>query len=123
MAEDGRNACAEAEPLVRERAGGRVKPVGHPFRHEEHGQPALGSVGQQHENSCGLAQDAEHISRPDIAAAHGADIHAPRLGNQKPRGDRAQQIGDQHDQDVTNNWHILILWRARPKFKAQSATV
>ena len=105
MPENGRHAGAEVEPIARQRAGVREKPAADQLRHNEHRHPAFGGIGQHDEDARRLAEDAEDIGRPDIAAADGADVHAPGLGHQEARGDGPQQIGDEHNQDVTNNWH------------------
>ena len=59
---------------------------------------ALEDVGRHHRDAHLAAQGAEHVRRAEVAAAHRAQVHAAGAPGQERERDRAEQVGERHDQ-------------------------
>ena len=59
---------------------------------------ALEDVGRHHGDAHLAAQGAEHVRRAEVPAADGAEVHAAGPPGQERERDRAEQVGQRHDE-------------------------
>ena len=91
--------------------------IQHSIRSAEAGNETFSRVHEQHEDAWAFAERAKDICRAHVLAAHGADVHAARFGNEKTRRDRAKEITGNCRDNVTRDVHERMLvgrtWRMK----------